>query len=490
MWANPWGAWPLQQSAYANMPSEQIDWAELAKQWIAQKEAMSSGTGDDTTQPPPPPPLQQQQQQTIPPLQPISQNQPHSVPPPPPPYPPLPSEVKPSNVGTGSSEGGRELDNAAGTNTGSTGPQQSMLLEQIPHPLQPLHSQVSGETQNEMEISDGENEGGNRESSYKNLTPLPNQPMPSNLPLMNQLPPPPPPAAASQSMPGDWNWNMGNWNVPPHQAGRPPPPPPPAWNMQHHPISEHQEDQSYDYGNNFHQNFDYNHGNDQFRYQQNEDSWRHESNQNRNFRSNRGNRSRSPAKSHMTTNPVDDTGIDATKRKNLPAWIREGLEKMEREKQKKLEKERKDKEQMEALKAEEDVEQENVEAVLKESTQEKRRDNDKEVFPSKSRFESDEEGAAKSDHEPTFSKSEKSSPSPDDFKTDEEKQAELQMKVRRYLTEILLEVTNTEIESISREVYFKARNRAAKGISIVIHHFCYGSIFFPLLFQFYENHKI
>lgn len=31
--------------------------------------------------------------------------------------------------------------------------------------------------------------------------------------------------------------------------------------------------------------------------------------------------------------------LDAMKRKNLPAWIREGLEKMEREKQKKKEEE-------------------------------------------------------------------------------------------------------------------------------------------------------
>lgn len=39
--------------------------------------------------------------------------------------------------------------------------------------------------------------------------------------------------------------------------------------------------------------------------------------------------------------------------------------------------------------------------------------------------ESDEEGAVKSDHEPRFSKIEKCSPSPDEFKTEEEKQAEL-----------------------------------------------------------------
>ena len=33
-------------------------------------------------------------------------------------------------------------------------------------------------------------------------------------------------------------------------------------------------------------------------------------------------------------------GVDAAKRRHLPAWIREGLEKMEREKQRQLEKER------------------------------------------------------------------------------------------------------------------------------------------------------
>ncbi|MGH0172142.1 UNVERIFIED_CONTAM: hypothetical protein FKN15_067478 [Acipenser sinensis] len=44
---------------------------------------------------------------------------------------------------------------------------------------------------------------------------------------------------------------------------------------------------------------------------------------------------------------------DAVKRRTLPAWIREGLEKMEREKQKKLEKERMDKQRAEMAKDEE-----------------------------------------------------------------------------------------------------------------------------------------
>lgn len=37
--------------------------------------------------------------------------------------------------------------------------------------------------------------------------------------------------------------------------------------------------------------------------------------------------------------------LDAVKRRTLPAWIREGLEKMDREKQKKLERERMEQEQ-------------------------------------------------------------------------------------------------------------------------------------------------
>jgi arginine/serine-rich splicing factor 18 len=52
---------------------------------------------------------------------------------------------------------------------------------------------------------------------------------------------------------------------------------------------------------------------------------------------------------------------DAAKRKTLPAWIREGLEKMEREKQKKMEKERLEKEKKEAEKQREEAEKEAME---------------------------------------------------------------------------------------------------------------------------------
>lgn len=39
------------------------------------------------------------------------------------------------------------------------------------------------------------------------------------------------------------------------------------------------------------------------------------------------------------------------------------------------------------------------------------------------------------------------------------------MKVRRMLTEVLLEVTDSEVHSIARDVYNKSRAQASKGIN-------------------------
>ena len=63
----------------------------------------------------------------------------------------------------------------------------------------------------------------------------------------------------------------------------------------------------------------------------------------------------------------------------MPAWIREGLEKMEREKQKKLEKEQKKKEEEETRIAKEKAEKEAEEALERENAGEPR-------IPRKSRF--------------------------------------------------------------------------------------------------------
>ena len=71
--------------------------------------------------------------------------------------------------------------------------------------------------------------------------------------------------------------------------------------------------------------------------------------------------------------------LDAAKRKALPVWIREGLEKMEREKQKKAEKEAKKRQQEEEKAAKEQAE--------KEAEEELERDNNGEPrVPRKSRF--------------------------------------------------------------------------------------------------------
>jgi len=187
--------------------------------------------------------------------------------------------------------------------------------------------------------------------------------------------------------------------------------------------------------------------------------------------------------------PEEDTCtiIDAAKRRQLPAWIREGLEKMEREKHKAVERERQEilrKQEIEARKLAEDE----ARAVLN---------------PSKSKFDSDSEKETETDVETTkqgndeIERNPERSPeivvrarksrfrdadSPDSrsLNTDggntsasptpaasvmtkrsrEDMLQDVMLKVRRSLTEILLEVTNEEIGSVCREVWSRAR---AKG---------------------------
>lgn len=55
------------------------------------------------------------------------------------------------------------------------------------------------------------------------------------------------------------------------------------------------------------------------------------------------------------------------------------------------------------------------------------------------------------------------------------------------LTEILLDVTNTEIESVAKEVYYRAKNKAAKGTLLpCIHIHSQYSIKIPfIVYEFY-----
>ncbi|XP_051164145.1 arginine/serine-rich protein PNISR isoform X2 [Leptopilina boulardi] len=177
----------------------------------------------------------------------------------------------------------------------------------------------------------------------------------------------------------------------------------------------------------------------------------------------------------------DQYTLDAAKRRQLPAWIREGLEKMEREKQKAVERERQEelrKQEIEARKKAEDE----ARAVLNPSKSKFDSDSEKETEeetgsrqdeteknhdrspdhgrPRRSRFRDAEspdsrsakEGSPISNFTPSIPK-----------RSREEILQDVMLKVRRSLTEILLEVTNEEISSVCREVWSRARAKAPAG---------------------------
>lgn len=262
-----------------------------------------------------------------------------------------------------------------------------------------------------------------------------------------------------------WEWGLQqNWNVPP-----------PNWSMPQPPIEESKVDtQTYEYGHgeSCTQSFDYNHGGDQYNYQQDmndqgdyQQYWENEDDDSevqsdRSYHGRRGH-------DRFSISQDDDSGIDAAKRKNLPAWIREGLEKMEREKHKKSEKERIQKELKEAKEAHDRDEKAAAVEILKERGGES--DGEPSV-PKKSRFDSDNEETEEKPRSRSRTKSpqpdikpKKRSPSPEEVKTEEEKQLEMVMKTRKMLTEILLAVTTQEMEVVAKEVFYKEKNRAAKG---------------------------
>ncbi|XP_028042713.1 arginine/serine-rich protein PNISR isoform X2 [Bombyx mandarina] len=154
--------------------------------------------------------------------------------------------------------------------------------------------------------------------------------------------------------------------------------------------------------------------------------------------------------------------IDAAKRRQLPAWIREGLEKMEREKQRAIEREQEKKAREEAEKEKKRLEEEELERM-------KAAASGQPVPPPKSKFESDsetEEMEPDTKEEPSAStpiKEERGEirreenekirdvPSPLIKKSKDEIMQEVMLAVRRSLTEILLEVTDQEIETVSQE---------------------------------------
>lgn len=140
--------------------------------------------------------------------------------------------------------------------------------------------------------------------------------------------------------------------------------------------------------------------------------------------------------------------LDAAKRKSLPAWIREGLEKMEREKQRAIEKEQE-------LRAREEAEKERKRLELEELERLKAAAAGQPMIPAKSKFESESDSSdtEKEAEKPETKRSKEVgiSKPPLIKKTKEEMMQELMLVVRRSLTEILLEVTDHEIQTVSQE---------------------------------------
>ncbi|XP_068633920.1 arginine/serine-rich protein PNISR-like [Battus philenor] len=162
--------------------------------------------------------------------------------------------------------------------------------------------------------------------------------------------------------------------------------------------------------------------------------------------------------------------IDAAKRRQLPGWIREGLEKMEREKQKAIEREQEKKAREEAEKEKKRLEEEELQRLKAEASGQP-------MLPPKSKFDSDSESEEPMKKEKSILKTEPSvqeeipvdrevKEEPDEKptlikKSKEEIMQEVMFAVRRSLTEILLEVTDQEIHTVSQEEL--ARYNAAQA---------------------------
>ncbi|CAG9801699.1 unnamed protein product [Chironomus riparius] len=142
------------------------------------------------------------------------------------------------------------------------------------------------------------------------------------------------------------------------------------------------------------------------------------------------------------SNSASSVGMmDIQKRKKLPIWIREGLEKIKREKE--LEKAR----LREELKQKEDEENRKklMEEALKEIEKEK---------VSKSKYESSDSETEETDNNVPQNQHEP-------IENDEEAFEKMMLLVRKTLTQLLLEVTDEKIQEISTETLSKYRKKAS-----------------------------
>ncbi|KAL9890432.1 uncharacterized protein ACN427_009419 [Glossina fuscipes fuscipes] len=169
--------------------------------------------------------------------------------------------------------------------------------------------------------------------------------------------------------------------------------------------------------------------------------------------------SHSEIKAMPDTPNESESSLDAAKRKILPAWLREGLEKMEREKQKQLERQQKHKEL---------------------SLDNKELNKDITVNPLKTKIsdvveEGDEESSGNEafpvpldlvDNQGSTRFADKAIPAlatREEGKSFEQKLEELMIVVRRTLTELLLEVTNNEISQVANDTLKAYKSKASSA---------------------------
>ncbi|KAL1131909.1 hypothetical protein AAG570_011520 [Ranatra chinensis] len=184
-------------------------------------------------------------------------------------------------------------------------------------------------------------------------------------------------------------------------------------------------------------------------------------------------RGQSWLKARLTSRPLGlylsvDRTSNSAKRKQLPAWIREGLEKMEREKQKKAESERLERQRQEEL-ARQHQDQEPPDQEIVEA-------NGSPALPKKSKFETDSD---ESDDEKEVAdekiidkirKSRFDRRLPEQpsfvkpvFHSKEEILQYVMREVRKTLTQLLMEVTTEEMRAAAEEVHNQFQR---KGLGI------------------------
>lgn len=146
----------------------------------------------------------------------------------------------------------------------------------------------------------------------------------------------------------------------------------------------------------------------------------------------------------MAAVPVPDIPaapiLDSAKRKQLPAWIKEGLEKMEKDKLKQMEKDKQKKQREEIVDKSRSRNKESIE-ILKNTLKEKQ----------KSKFDSD------SEHSDDATVTRTRSPSPIAVPPEE-----LMLKIRRTMTDLLLKVTDVQIEQICKEELLRYAKKKVK----------------------------